>query len=984
MKKINSIIKPFTVTAFTSTPNVTPSEANLDCKQTTTTGMRYVVALLLTLVSGWAYAAEDVMTNPPTPICTAGDFLWEQVVDVTNLDGTGLPIVDVRLVRSGKKSFTIPGPYPAELSSAVIVSVDDTVAWDGYVGRMNSFHQPNERYRIIFLKNGILQVGTDWTGDELDDGINTGWESDDWRGSLNQDIFLPNGTDEIRIIHWSEEEFGMNDSSSPNSVVPVSICINSQPVKVSLGDRVWEDRNVNGIQDCEDTNGDGVIGNVIGNPVSDTGDECDAGIANVVVKLGQPGTQGTCILSGEEFVTGGDGLYLFENLVPGNYCVEFGKPPADFCDTSGFELGDPQFTAQNVGNDDAVDSDVDTGSGISDPVNLEVGETDRSVDAGIFCPAKIGDRVWLDDNENGIQDNGENGVEDVKVSLFECGYDMVAGTADDVVTGQMRNTGVDGMYMFGGEPEFPLDPGKYFVQITKPDGTEFTTPNVNGDEINSDCLPPDGITACVELGSRGINLNRDCGLIPPPPPQCDLNLDKRCRVETPPVSGNLECEAKIAASVLQYTGPGIPSEITVTGKDKNSQVVSSFDSATGILTVSAIPGDLGSKMTIATDSVAEVIHTSCSAPYVAGQPAPLDNPKGDPSVNWLVLSFVDKNGTSVSLPGDDDGMFTDSCTITPEPAPSCDTLKASDEKLSSLTFKYTGGGCDGINDQGDKSSCSGSINSSESVTVQAGKKVDNLTYPVNNTFVAPNGEFTIDPDKFNSNSVLVASTSGGTETNEFHTSCSQPLAVGDEFGSFTLAAINGQRGSTEVTYQYKVTNNGAPLTGIVVTDDLLGDIGTIPMLGTGASDDSLTRTVSISATTVNIGTAVGLLSDGSQCPASDSTTVIVVEPPVVGGECDGKVTDLVMKNLGGDAQVRVEQKKEGTVFDDFVPAGGEFSFSGTDKKDTLGTEISIFVNDNLNTKIHTSCSQPIGPGLVSGDFEVISGNSRNGGPLPPL
>lgn len=948
-----------------------------------------IAALLMTMVSGWANADENIMTNPPTPICSTGDFLWEQVVDVTNLDSRGIPVLDVRLIWSGFTSYTIPGPYPAELGSAVTLSANDVIAWDGYVTREDSSDQPNERYRLVFLKNGILVGETGWTGDELDDGVATGWASDYWRGPLDQDIFLPNGTDEIRIVHWSDLEFGMDDTGNTNSVVPVSICMSMQTENVSLGDRVWEDENVNGIQDCADTNGDGIIGNVVGNPVSDTGDECDAGIPNVVVKLGQADTQGACILTGDEYVTGNDGLYLFENLAPGVYCVEFGKPPADFCDSNGFDLGMPQFTAQNAGNDDAVDSDVDTATGISDPVTLDVGETDRTVDAGIFCPAKIGDRVWLDDNKNGIQDNGENGAEDVKVTLFECGNDMVAGTADDVATGQMRNTGLDGMYMFGAEPNFTLDPGKYYVQFVKPDGTEFTTPNVNGDEDNSDCQPPEGITACTTLGSRGINMNRDCGLIPPPPPQCDLTLDKQCRVEVPPVSTNLDCEAKIAASVLQYTGSGTPSNVTVTGKDKKSEVVSNFDSATGILSVNAIPGDLGAKMTITTDGVVEVIHTSCSAPYVAGQPAPLDSPKGDPSANWLVLSFVDKLGTSVSLPDDvnggGSGMFTDNCSFTPEPAPSCDTMKANDEKLSSLTFKYTGGGCDGDNDQGDKSSCTGNINTSESVSVQAGEKVDNLGYPVDNTFVAPNGEFTIDPDKFSSNSVLVASTSSGTETNEFHTSCSQTLAVGDEFGSFTLAAINGQRGSRDVTYLYKVTNNGDPLTNLVVTDNLLGDIGIISSLGMGASDDSLTKTVSISSTTVNIGTVVGVLPDGSQCPASDSTTVTVTEPPVVeGGECDGKVTDLVMKNLGGDAQVRVDQKKDGTVFDDFVPAGGEFSFSGTDKKSTLGTEISIFVNGSLNTKIHTSCSQPIGPGLVSGGFKVVSGNSRNGGPLPSL
>ena len=68
-----------------------------------------------------------------------------------------------------------------------------------------------------------------------------------------------------------------------------------------------------------------------------------------------------------------------------------------------------------------------------------------------------------------------------------------------------------------------------------------------------------------------------------------------------------------------------------------------------------------------------------------------------------------------------------------------------------------------------------------------------------------------------------------------------------------------------------------------------------------------------------------------------------------------------------------------------ILGGGElFTFNGVDKNGTLSTEIRIYVDGGLNTKIHTSCSQPIGPGLVSGDFEVVEGYSREGGLLCPL
>jgi hypothetical protein len=72
------------------------------------------------------------------------------------------------------------------------------------------------------------------------------------------------------------------------------------------------------------------------------------------------------------------------------------------------------------------------------------------------------------------------------------------------------------------------------------------------------------------------------------------------------------------------------------------------------------------------------------------------------------------------------------------------------------------------------------------------------------------------------------------------------------------------------------------------------------------------------------------------------------------------------------------------VFDGIVQPGESFSFVGTDKKGTLGTEISVYVEDELDTKIHTSCSRPIGPGLLAGSFYVVAGASLEGGELCPL
>ncbi|NOZ09443.1 MAG: hypothetical protein GXP09_00125, partial [Gammaproteobacteria bacterium] len=105
------------------------------------------------------------------------------------------------------------------------------------------------------------------------------------------------------------------------------------------------------------------------------------------------------------------------------------------------------------------------------------------------------------------------------------------------------------------------------------------------------------------------------------------------------------------------------------------------------------------------------------------------------------------------------------------------------------------------------------------------------------------------------------------------------------------------------------------------------------------------------------------------------------------GACDGKVTELTLQYVGaGTVNVKVDMKKGGTVANATVSTGDTFTVIGADKKGTLGTEITILVNGSLDSKIHTSCSVPIGPGLItsSGNFVVISGSSRNGGELPPL
>jgi hypothetical protein len=104
------------------------------------------------------------------------------------------------------------------------------------------------------------------------------------------------------------------------------------------------------------------------------------------------------------------------------------------------------------------------------------------------------------------------------------------------------------------------------------------------------------------------------------------------------------------------------------------------------------------------------------------------------------------------------------------------------------------------------------------------------------------------------------------------------------------------------------------------------------------------------------------------------------------GPCEGKVTQLTIQYNGNkpNAHIVVKQKFGIVAFDGIVQPGGQFTFYGQDRHGTLGPEIYFYVNGCYKAKIHTSCSQPIYPGLTAGPFTIIEGYSRFGGLLCPL
>ncbi|MBH0082191.1 SdrD B-like domain-containing protein [Salinibacterium sp. SWN167] len=176
----------------------------------------------------------------------------------------------------------------------------------------------------------------------------------------------------------------------------------------SLGDTVWLDQN-----------GDGVV------------DSDEAGIPDVGVTLTWAGLDG--ILGNADDVvstttTDENGNYLFEDLPIGTFTVELSNLPAGVVATS----------------------DPDGGFDDSAQVTLSASEENLDQDFGYRGDAGVGDLLWLDVDNDGVQGTNEPGLPGIVITVTSPGTDGVFGTADDIVI--MTTTDENGNYLEEGLP----------------------------------------------------------------------------------------------------------------------------------------------------------------------------------------------------------------------------------------------------------------------------------------------------------------------------------------------------------------------------------------------------------------------------------------------------------------------------------------------------------------------------------------------------
>ena len=184
----------------------------------------------------------------------------------------------------------------------------------------------------------------------------------------------------------------------------------------AIGDTVFWDVNRNGTQDAE------------------------PGVPGVTVQLCADANHNGVYDDGETVlesaVTDADGLYLFDQLLPGYYAVRVVTSSGPLLGAD--QTADPQ-------SDGLTCSDPDLTVPCDDQCGwtLAAGQIFLGADFGYAPTGVIGDTLWIDVNNNGLRDAGEPGIPYVSVILYSNGVAIATNETDS-----------DGYYGFSGLVDF--------------------------------------------------------------------------------------------------------------------------------------------------------------------------------------------------------------------------------------------------------------------------------------------------------------------------------------------------------------------------------------------------------------------------------------------------------------------------------------------------------------------------------------------------
>jgi hypothetical protein len=249
--------------------------------------------------------------------------------------------------------------------------------------------------------------------------------------------------------------------------------------EMHLGDTVWMDSNGDGVQDPDEKGVEGVTVTLL--------DENGAVV--------------------ETTKTDADGHYEFAIKKPGKYKVKFDEAH--------------HYTQKGKGTPE-TDSNVAGSNGTTDLIEMNWGDTDMSIDAGITPTAHIGDYFWIDENKDGIQGPDEKPVhgKGALVELLDKDGNKLYWTSPDHVnlTTQKTEWPAEVHPDKNGKYGFDVPPNKkYLVRFTisdklRNDGYVFTGRNAGNAGLDSDVGNNGVITVPVDAKAGGNYPTLDAGI----------------------------------------------------------------------------------------------------------------------------------------------------------------------------------------------------------------------------------------------------------------------------------------------------------------------------------------------------------------------------------------------------------------------------------------------------------------------------------------
>ncbi len=202
-----------------------------------------------------------------------------------------------------------------------------------------------------------------------------------------------------------------------------------------------------------------------------------------VLLLDADGTQvGTC-------TTGEDGSYRFTGLMPGEYTLDATVP-------SGYTL--VESSDAHLAEAGLVSVIAESGGvhGVSSSFFLRMAQHQLTLDIGNVLPGRLGDKVWLDLNGNGLQDGEEGGIHGVVIELMHGDRVVATATSDQY-----------GYYCFDN-----LYPTEYVLRVTWPEEIMPTQLRTDVHQITS-VLQENGLSIPVTVESSKANYAADLGFV---------------------------------------------------------------------------------------------------------------------------------------------------------------------------------------------------------------------------------------------------------------------------------------------------------------------------------------------------------------------------------------------------------------------------------------------------------------------------------------